>query len=237
MNDKQAIISRASTVDRSMTYQEQAYEFVKERIKSLDLRPGQRLTNSQVASDLDISRTPVREALNRLGQEGLLVKDGRRGWKVYSLSLEDVHEIFDIKVALERLMVRRAARCQDEKLRRALRKALRRMEESAEAGDLEGWQEADAELHRVIAAMAGYDRAAQIIDGLNDQWHRIRIGFVAMQGRVERSNPEHQAIVEAILAGDGDEAAREMALHLDNVRDELVRLLVNLVLPYTDNGI
>ena len=58
-----------------------------------------------------------------------------------------------------------------------------------------------------------------------------------MQGRIERSNPEHETVVESIIAGDGEEAERLMRLHLDNVRDELVRLLVNLVLPFVEEGV
>ena len=85
--------------------------------------------------------------------------------------------------------------------------------------------------------MAANDRAARIIQNINDQWHRIRIGFVAMEGRMERSSAEHSAFVAGILAGDGDVAESLMRSHLNNVRQDLVRLLVNLVLPFVQEGI
>ena len=219
------------------TLQEQAYNYVKAQIMNLDLKPGQYITDSQVASELNVSRTPVREALRRLEQEGLLVNLARRGWKVYALSLEDIHEIFDIKVSLEGMIARQAADCQDEGLQQTLKKAMERMKRAGEAGDDEAWHEADDQLHEVIFAMGGNERAAGIIQNLNDQWHRVRIGFLAMQGRIARSNPEHEAVVEKILAGDGNEAERLMQLHLNNVRAELVRLLVNLVLPFVREGV
>ena len=219
------------------TYQQQAYDFVKAQIMNLDMKPGQYVTDSQVASDLNISRTPVREALRRLEQEGLLINQARKGWKVYALSLHDIQEIFDIKVNLEGMMARRAAECQDEDLRSALREAMERMRRAGESDNAEAWQEADFQLHQILSAMGGNERAASIIQSLNDQWHRVRIGFVAMQGRIERSNPEHTAIVESILAGDGAEAERQMRIHLNNVRQELVRLLVNLVLPFVEEGV
>jgi len=223
--------------ESATTYQQQAYDFVKAQIMNLDLKPGQYVTDSQVADELGISRTPVREALRRLEQEGLLINQARRGWKVYTLSLDDIHEIFDIKANLEGMLARRAAECQDQTLRRALGDAMERMKRAAAADDPDAWHEADFQLHRVISAMASNERASGIIQNLNDQWHRVRIGFVAMQGRIERSNSEHEAIVDRILAGDGKEAERLMRVHLNNVRQELVRLLVNLVLPFVEEGV
>jgi DNA-binding GntR family transcriptional regulator len=220
-----------------LTYQQQAYDYVKAQIMNLELKPGQYITDSQVADDLGISRTPVREALRRLEQEGLLINQARRGWKVYTLSLADIHDIFDIKQALEGMIARRAAECRDDHLRTALREAMERMRRAGDADDAEAWQEADSQLHQVLSVMGGNERASSIIQGLNDQWHRVRIGFVAMQGRIERSNPEHTAIVESVLAGDGEKAERLMRIHLDNVRQELERLLVNLVLPFVEEGV
>ena len=220
-----------------VTLQQQAYDFVKAQIMNLELKPGQYITDSEVANRLGISRTPVREALRRLEQEGLLINQARRGWKVYALSLEDIHDIFDIKETLEGMIARRAAACSNEELRRAMVEAMKHMRRAAEAGDVEAWQKADVELHDAIFGMGGNERATNIIQSLNDQWHRVRIGFLAMQGRIQRSNPEHQAVIESILAGDGEEAERLMRVHLHNVREELVRLLVNLVLPFVEEGV
>jgi DNA-binding GntR family transcriptional regulator len=85
--------------------------------------------------------------------------------------------------------------------------------------------------------MARSDRGHRIVANLNDQWHRVRIGFVAIRGRMIRSTDEHQSIIDAILASDGDAAEQLMRRHLNAVREELVRLLVNLVLPFVDNGV
>jgi DNA-binding GntR family transcriptional regulator len=223
--------------ESAVTLQQQAYDFVKAQIMNLELKPGQYITDSEVANRLGISRTPVREALRRLEQEGLLINQARRGWKVYALSLEDIHDIFDIKETLEGMIARRAAACPNEELRRAMVEAMKHMRRAAEDGDVEAWQEADVELHDAIFGMGGNERATNIIQSLNDQWHRVRIGFLAMQGRIQRSNPEHQAVIESILAGDGEEAERLMRVHLHNVREELVRLLVNLVLPFVEEGV
>jgi DNA-binding GntR family transcriptional regulator len=219
------------------TYQQQAYAYVKKQITNLGLKPGEYITDSQIAGTLKISRTPVREAFHRLENEGLLNYEARRGWKVYALSLHDINEIFDIKIAVEGLVARKAAECDDEALRAKLRTAVQQMRESAEGGDIEAWLQADVQLHEIIFAMADNDRAERIIQNLNDQWHRVRVGFVAMQSRLKRSIGEHEAIAESILARQGEEAQRQMETHLDQVREELVRLLVNMVLPFVENGV
>jgi DNA-binding GntR family transcriptional regulator len=85
--------------------------------------------------------------------------------------------------------------------------------------------------------MADNQRAYAIFINLNEQWHRLRIGFTVIQGRMDRSIAEHQVVVDNVLAGNGEEASRLTRLHLMNLRSELVTVLVNLVLPFAGNGI
>jgi len=219
------------------TLQEQAYHLVKSRILNRELKPGQYLNDTQIAEELNISRTPVREAFQLLEHEGLLISEARRGWRVYTLSLEDLHEIFDIKVALEGIMVRRAAECRDEAKRAALKDALARMAHAAKTNDYQAWWQADVDLHAAIADMCGNERARRVIKNLNEQWQRIRLGFLTMEGRMERAIPEHAAFVDSILAGNADDAERQIQSHLNSLRDELVHVLTNMVLPFAQNGI
>ena len=179
----------------------------------------------------------MREALYRLENEGLLQNQARRGWRVYSLSLDDIHEIFDIKESVEGMIARRAAECADPELQMALRQTLTDMERACEMDDSEAWLAADTALHEVLFRMAPNERARRTVLNLNDQWHRVRIGFVALRGRTQDSTEEHRVFVEAILAGDGAEAERQMRTHLRQVREELVRLLANLVMPFVENGV
>ncbi len=219
------------------TFQEIAYRHVKENILQLKLKPGQYVTDSQVAQDLNMSRTPVREAFYRLENEGLLVNAARRGWRVYSLSLEDIHHIFDIKVAVEGMVARQCANCTDEALRETLREALGDMRAAVQAASPREWLQADHKLHAVLFRMVKNERAERIILNLNDQWHRLRIGFAAMQGRIERSTEEHSIFVEAILDHNPELAETAMKEHLNQVRQELERLLVHMILPFAEEGV
>jgi DNA-binding GntR family transcriptional regulator len=219
----------------NLTYQQQAYEHIKTQIITLGFKPGEYLTDTQIAAQLGISRTPVREAFYRLEKEGLLINEARRGWKIYTLSLHNIHEIFDIKEAVEGMVARKAAECRDEGLQAALREALLTMESAA--SDAEAWLQADAHLHDLLFQMAGNELASRIIANLNDQWHRVRIGFVALRGRTLRSVDEHRLVVDCVLAGDGEQAERLMRLHLNQVRDELAHLLETMVLPFVEEGV
>ena len=214
-----------------------AYEFVKKRIMSRIYAPGQKILDSKIAAELNISRTPVRDALRLLEHEGFLVGQAGKGWNVYALTLEDIHEIFDVKVELEGMLARKAAACTDKKLRTLLKNALEGMKAAGKVKNNETWRKNDLELHRTMLAMADNKRAARIINDLNDQWYRVRIGLVAMEGRVHRSNLEHTAFVESILSGNGEDAEHQMRSHLNNLRQEIVNILVNLVFPFAQNGI
>lgn len=223
--------------ESNTTFQQRAYDYVRNEIITLRYKPGQIITDTQIASELEISRTPVREAFHRLENEGLLINEARRGWRVYALTLEDIHEIFDIKAVVEGMLARRAAQCESEEKRAALRAALDKMRAAAELSDSQRWLDADFELHDVMFSMASNERAYRIVTNLNDQWHRVRIGYAAMQSRMDQSTCEHEQFVQAILAGDAANAERLMHEHLDKVREELVRLLVNIVLPFVQNGV
>jgi DNA-binding GntR family transcriptional regulator len=224
-------------VNSNLTFQKQAYDFIKSQIMNLGFKPGEYITDSQIAGLLKISRTPVREAFYRLEKEGLLINEARRGWKIYTLSLDNINDIFDIKEVLEGMVARKAAACQDESLRSSLRDTFEKMALAAEANDVDAWLDADFHLHDILFQMAGNEIANRIITNLNDQWHRVRLGFVALQGRMQRSVDEHQSIIKSILDNDGVEAERLMQAHLNQVREELVHLLVSVVLPFADKGV
>jgi len=222
--------------DTGATYQQQAYDYVKDQITGLKLKPGQTLTDSQIAAELKFSRTPVREALRRLEQEGLLVNDSRRGWKIYSLSLDDIRQIFEIKQLLEGLIVEQAAACQDGDLRAALQEALGRMQKAASAGNYEAWRQADASLHLTLQQMSSNRRACSTVQSLDDQWFRLRAGYIVLEGRMQRSAYEHAEIVANLLAGDGPGAAEKMRAHINYVYHDLINAL-RVVMPFVQGNI
>lgn len=220
------------------TFHQQAYEYIKAQILNLKLKPGQYILDTEIAAQLKISRTPVREAFHRLEKEGLLDYVARHGWRVYSLSLDDIQEIFDLKVRVEGMLVRKAAESPDLAGSAAqLQAAIEGLHQAAAREDVDAWLRQDAELHNLLYELAGNQRAAALVCNLNEQWHRLRIGFTVQQERMQRSLVEHEQVVQYVLAGEAQLAEEQLCRHLNNVRDELVALLVNVVLPFARDGV
>jgi GntR family transcriptional regulator, rspAB operon transcriptional repressor len=221
------------------TAEHQAYHLVKTRVMEMYYKPGQYVPDSDLAEELALSRTPIANALRRLEYEGLLTNQPRRGWQVTPLSLDDIHEIFSIKEALETMIARQAAASTDEALRAILRDCVEKMQHLSAAGDKEAWDIVHMRWHQTVLAMSEYPdgRVPRILNNLNDQWRRVRRGLLAIDGRMARETIEHVAIAESILSQDLDEAEQRTLRHLQHVRQEVVNLLANMVLPFATNGI
>jgi DNA-binding GntR family transcriptional regulator len=134
------------------------------------------------------------------------------------------------------MLIRKAAECTDEGLRKDLRDALLDMKNATEANDPDLWLQADIHLHNILFLMSNNERAEKIIENLNDQWHRLRLGYVALQGRTKTSIGEHEGFVGSMLAGDADKAEKQMREHLARVRDDLIQLVEKLVMPFSNGG-
>jgi DNA-binding GntR family transcriptional regulator len=221
----------------SDTYRQQVYDYVRARIISMEYRPGDFITDSQVANELNISRTPAREAFQRLENEGFLIPEARRGWRIYSLTIKDIEDIFDIKCEIEGLVARKAALDRSEEHHLMLRNYLLQMREACLNDDVTGWMEMDSLIHHLLYMMAQNERAEKIIKHLNDQWHRMRRGFINLRGRLDLATDEHEKIIMAVINGDAEGAELAMHSHLNSVRQGLMRVLVTMILPYAKDGL
>jgi DNA-binding GntR family transcriptional regulator len=212
---------------------EGVYEAVKQQILTMQIKPGEAVTEQALAASLGVSRTPVREALNKLEKDGLIVTNNRRK-SVYVLTIQEVKDIFDLKINLEGAIARWATErgsAEDFKLLEGVIGAMKALSEKGfssdkeEADFLEKWLELDRTLHGILFRMSGNRKAEQIVLGLNAQWHRLRVAIYAMEGRVEKAYTEHENFVKAILEKDASGAEAAMKLHLNNLKRELVKIL------------
>jgi DNA-binding GntR family transcriptional regulator len=205
----------------------------------MEIKPGEAVTETALSKRLGISRTPIREAFKKLEQDGLLVTTGRRK-HVCVLTVREVEEIFDLKICIEGAVAAWAAERADDSRRSQIKTVLDRMkqiaaarpaEASKEQAWLDEWLDGDRQFHEIIFGAAGNGRARQVIRTCNMQWHRLKLGMLTLEGRVERSVAEHEAVAEAILAGRPAEARRAMEMHLLNLKKELVKVMRLLNYP------
>ncbi len=182
---------------------QRAYHFIKERIKTNEFPLGVPINEREIAQQLELSRTPVREAILLLQKEGFVEISPRRGIRVRPLLIEDMREVYEIITALETLAVGLAAarRLSEDELR-PLRDAVRDMEAALEKDDLAGWTSADERFHRIVLQLSGNRRLADLGLSYRDQMHRAQVVVMRLRPRPTRSAKAHRDLIELIRRGD-----------------------------------
>lgn len=203
--------------DRSLT--DQAYEIIKEAIVSLKFKPGERLKESMLAEELGISATPIKGALARLEQEGFVEIARFRGASVAEINDYDVEEIFELRELLEGAAVKKAAitfSSEDLQKGEALLEAMR---EAYKAGDVKSYAKPSRDFHYLFIEKLGNQRMIGVLRTFDDQLERIRITAIRTLGNIPSFIKDYEKILEALTAGEPEEAERALSAHLKRVRE------------------
>jgi len=182
-------------------------------IVRLDLKPGDTISEAEVAERFGVSRQPVREAFIRLGQQGLLLIRPKRATMVKRISEDGVGQSRFIREAIEVEIIRRAAAARTAATGPMLEAILVQQNEAASAGDIGHFHTLDETFHRALAQTAGVEYAWQLIDDHKIQLDRVRY-LTLPRSDPPRTIGEHRAIVDAVLAGDGASAESALRAHL-----------------------
>jgi DNA-binding GntR family transcriptional regulator len=205
---------------------EVAYQAIRRRILDNAYPPGFQALEQSLATELGISRTPVREALVRLQKEGLVEVIPRHGMRVLPVSPTDMKEIYEILTALEGMAAELAAkrRPAEEELA-PLERASRDMAKALRADDLDAWAEADERFHRHLIELSGNRLLAQAVLNFWDRAHRVRRLTLRLRPKPVNSTKEHMALVERIRAGDPKGANEVNRAHRSRASRELLAIL------------
>ena len=202
-----------------------AYEQLRRRILDNDWPPGHRALEHEVATELGMSRTPVREALMRLQNEGLVEVIPRHGMRVLPVSGNDMQEIYQILTALECMAAELlAARKPSAKELEPLVDATQAMDKALRADDLDAWAAADERFHAQLIDLAGNRQLQATVLNYWDRAHRARIFTLRLRPKPVNSTKEHMQMVERLRAGDAEGAARVTRAHRERARHELVTI-------------
>lgn len=211
--------SRVTLVDR-------AYREIRRRIVDNEYPPAHQVLEHELAAELGMSRTPVREALIRLENENFVQIIPRHGMRVVPLSLDDLHDMYEVLTALELTAIERLARSEpDVRALVALDHALDEMDAAVKKRDMDAWVEADERFHRMLIDLCGNARLASMAYMVWDQGHRARMTTVRLRPSLEPSNREHRAVVAALRRGDWQEAVARHAKHRARTSREIIALL------------
>lgn len=195
---------------------------VRDGVQSRELVPGETYSVYQLAELLGVSRSPVREALLKLADAGLVEIARNRGFRVLLPRAHDLEEIFEIRLALEPAAVRRVAARADRAEREAIAAHLATMRRAADHTDATAFWPADHALHHAILHTAGNARAAGIVADLRATTALLGPPTTATGRTLVQIHDEHAPIVAAVLDRDPDAAAAAMRHHLETTRQLLV---------------
>jgi GntR family transcriptional regulator, rspAB operon transcriptional repressor len=221
-----SLLPPSAAIDPRRSLSAQIYELAREAIVSLWLKPGQAVSEKEIAAQLGVSRTPVREALMRLSDEGLIEVFRQSGTFVSPIKLHDVYEGLLIREALETAVVRQATRKFDRRFDSLFEALLARQRQCAERDDYDGFHALDEEFHRTISECSGTPRVWRIIISAKAQLDRIRRLGIRAPGQFQQILQQHESIVAGMKSGDEALAASALQQHLNAVFAS-IRLLLD----------
>lgn len=220
--DTEGLVQELAPVESLPSVSDRVYQLLKRSIADQRLKPGSKLSVPRLAHQVRVSRTPVKEALERLAKDGLVTMLPNRGAYVTILRREDVGEIYQMREMLEGLATRLAAARIDAQLLERLRQLLREGEAAVRFSDIEAHIRIDLEFHRLIRERGGNRRLVRTLDNLQDQ---IRIVFrtsASIPGRMPKALEEHRRILEALETGDTDRAEWAARDHIRRIREAVL---------------
>ena len=199
----------------SISLEERVYLLLEEEILTGKLKPGEQLREIALAKRLEASRTPVRSALHRLAEEGLVELMANRGATVVGITSDDIKDIYAVRMRLEGLAVRLATERMSDTDKARLTEIVELSEFYLKKGDDERRSERDSEFHNAIFSASGSRHLNKILSDRHKNIKAYRRLSLKNTDRAEKSILEHRGILEAILKKDADEAERLASVHVE----------------------
>lgn len=194
-----------------MSHADRVYRELRDRLLRGEVPLGQKLIEERLAAEFATSRTPVREALRRLEGDGHLVRVPEGGLRPSVPNVRSMSQLYEVRIAIEELNVRRAATAGDRSILEDVRGEWRALQPGMHGPE---FVHADERFHRRLAEAGGNEVAARVLGDVNDRIRVMRIHDFTTEDRVRATIGEHLEIVETVLAGDADAAASFMRAHV-----------------------
>ena len=217
------------SIQRSQSLQEQVYQALKQIILKGDLTSGERVVETKLAKQLQVSRTPIREAIGQLKQEKLIVSRSNGGFRVATLSVRDAIQLYDCRIALEQLSIGDACKQITSKQLKQLEKYVLQAEKLIESqsgkSDSLKLLEVDYQFHHLIAESSGNQWLLTLLEQVFDQMRLLRVYTTQHNPEVLEIRLEHRQIYEAIASKNIDLAQTTIREHLIASKARVVREL------------
>ena len=212
-------------VDHPESLKQIAYKALHRALLTGDLKPGQVYKEKDLAKMLNISRTPVREALLELSTKGLVTFLPRKGIQVTQFDLQDLNEIFELRKALELMAIEKVSDTISSEQLQDLEAALERQRSCAQVNDLMGFLQHDREFHTLLSELTDNRRLVANLETIRDLIQFMGAHALSAHGRLQEVIAEHLTVISALAAKDPEEARKNMAHHLEMSRQKAESIL------------
>lgn len=192
------------------------FNTLREAILKGELKPGERLMELQLASKLGVSRTPIREAIRMLEQEGLAVTIPRKGAEVAKMTIKDMEDVLEIREALDQLATKIASNKITEEQLAELKKAKIAFEQSTKAGNLKEIASNDVRFHDIIYDATNNPKLVILLSNLREQIYRYRVEYIKDPKNYPMLIKEHEMIFEGLVSHDEAKAVEAISIHVEN---------------------
>lgn len=201
-------------VEKTVSYKDRVYKEIKSAIISQRLKAGEQLNERMLAEQMGISRTPVREALSMLENEGWILTEPWKGTFVLDLTLQDVEEVFQMRMVLEPLVVELIIPKLDEKICGAMQDILNEQQKHMQELNADEFIRVDRDFHMFLCDLTGNKRLIQVLGNLSDMLQRLGIKAISQEARYKEVLDEHAKIINALLDNDPVKAKQAMLYHI-----------------------
>ena len=212
-------------MDAYLPLRDVVFNTLREAILKGELKPGERLMELQLASKLGVSRTPIREAIRMLEQEGLAVTMPRKGAEVAKMTLKDMEDVLEVREALDELAAKIACKkISDEQLAN-LKTIKDEFKRSMDSGDVKKIAEEDVKFHDAIYEATSNAKLVSMMNNIREQMYRYRLEYIKDADKRQILMVEHEHILKALTLRHIQEAKMAVREHIDN---QEITILKNL---------
>lgn len=207
------------------TIYDQVYEVVKENILSGVFEPGQRIQELVIAKELNVSRSPVRSAINKLIGEGLLVSTPNKHVWVRNYSKKDIIDAYEFRLIIEKYAIEKTVSLLNEEIRATLLEFKRLFLLNNKSEHMREYIQADTNFHAYLVATSGNTVIIESLQKVSVLINPFRIFSLSSKNRFTESIDEHIALIDNILAGDSEKATSYCEKHLTLAKEEIINHL------------
>ena len=211
------------TLQNHKPLREIVYEELKRQIMVGEIAPGTRMMEVELADEMGVSRTPVREAIRKLEKEGLVTIEPRRGAYASDISAKEMVDILEVRQNLDGMAAGLAAQKITDEGKNELSRIARQYKESVDSGNVDEIIRNDEAFHKYIVGLSGNKTLIKMVSQVQELALRFRYLYYEDFSRFQNQPSEHQAIVDALAAGDVTSARKNAELHVVRLKDFVIR--------------